>query len=340
MNREILIDALEDLDTGLIERYFEIKEKLKKKRIVTKSVMRWTVSAACMVLIACTVIPLAMRISQIPDPPVVETTVTGEEVTTDLPVWDPNKVYYEDYYGGFTGSRYAFDNWNGLFVASNLQNMLDSYYDKTRMYAINVFRHNDDSPMDNYVYEGKTYQDLVDEMKYPRGQFAVLDELLRIYGEILKYGKDVFTTTGIPEDDPLVSDAYKGMAFSAEMYDGIVARMNEYDPTTVSKYIVDGKFLREKAQADCDAFLAEANALSNKQKELLDSYYCRYKTADVAYFEDLGFITGEINGKLYIIVSYDQFLSLSKNADMSQFGFAALTREDYLDIYPNAIYPK
>ena len=28
MNREILIDALEDLDPGLIERYFEIKEKL------------------------------------------------------------------------------------------------------------------------------------------------------------------------------------------------------------------------------------------------------------------------------------------------------------------------
>ena len=29
MNREILIDALEDLDMGLIERYFEIKEKMR-----------------------------------------------------------------------------------------------------------------------------------------------------------------------------------------------------------------------------------------------------------------------------------------------------------------------
>ena len=62
MNREILIDALEGLDTGLIERYFEIKEKLRKRRAVTKSAMRWTVSAACIALIACTVIPLAMRI--------------------------------------------------------------------------------------------------------------------------------------------------------------------------------------------------------------------------------------------------------------------------------------
>lgn len=47
MNREILIDALEDLDRGLIERYFEIKEKLKKKRFARNSLFRWIAVAVC-----------------------------------------------------------------------------------------------------------------------------------------------------------------------------------------------------------------------------------------------------------------------------------------------------
>ena len=47
MNREILIDALEDLDRGLIERYFEIKEKLKKKRFERNSLFRWIAVAVC-----------------------------------------------------------------------------------------------------------------------------------------------------------------------------------------------------------------------------------------------------------------------------------------------------
>ena len=135
MNREILIDALEGLDTGLIERYFEIKEKLRKRRTVTKSAMRWTVSAACIALIACTVIPLAMRISQPPNPPVVETTPGSEETTppedatteapikVDPPVYDPSEAYYEDYFRELSGSRYYFENWNGLMVANNLQYM-------------------------------------------------------------------------------------------------------------------------------------------------------------------------------------------------------------------------
>lgn len=292
MNREILIDALEGLDTGLIERYFEIKEKLRKRRAVTKSAMRWTVSAACIALIACTVIPLAMRISQPPNPPVVETTPGSEETTppedvtteapikVDPPVYDPSEAYYERYYRENTGSRSWFDYWNGMFVSTVLKEMLDSYLDKSRMYAINVFRYNNEVPhnasnyviaVKDYVCEGKTYQDLQDEY----------DNLQKQYGA-----------------------------------------------------------LSEEDQEEKDALRAQMILLIDKKKELIESYFCRHEQADIAYFQGLGYITGEINGKLYIIITYDQFLILSKNPDMRQFGFTALTREDFLDIYPNAIYPK
>ena len=291
MNREILIDALEELDSGLIERYFEIKEKLIKRRAVTKSAMRWTVSAACIALIACTVIPLAMRISQPPDPPVVETppgseeTTPPEDVTTEAPikveppVYDPSEAYYEDYYRELSGSRYYFENWNGLMVANNLQYMLESYYqNKSRMYAINVFRHNDEilNLSDNrsfkdYSYQGKTYQDLNEEINL------------------------------------------------------LIKKVDD---------------LSEEMPEERDDLYSQINALYSKKKELIESYYCRYEPFDVTYFQGLGYITGEVNGKLYIIITYDQFLVLSNNSDMWQYGFAALPREDFLDIYPNAIYPK
>ena len=98
--------------------------------------------------------------------------------------------------------------------------------------------------------------------------------------------------------------------------------------------------MREENQEEKDALWAQMKLLNDKQKELIESYFCRHEQADIAYFQGLGYITGEINGKLYIIITYDQFLILSKNPDMRQFGFTALPREDFLDIYPNAIYPK
>ncbi|MBQ2242016.1 MAG: hypothetical protein II319_07745 [Clostridia bacterium] len=349
MNREILIDALEGLDTGLIERYFEIKEKLRKRRAVTKSAMRWTVSAACIALIACTVIPLAMRISQPPDPPVVETTPGSEETTppedvtteapikVDPPVFDPKNVIHQGHYDALSANAdLNYVDWNGIEISESLDYLLMLYNqiniaDKKHMFAINVFRRDERSFYENYLYEGKSYRQLCEQTTHPARQINVLRNLLE-YGEILKYGKDVIITTGVPQDEPIVE--IRGRRMMEKDYDRIVDLINYYDPLTLSRYIIDGVFLKDKAQEDYDTYCSVLNDFEDKVAEMRNAYFCRYKEKDVSTFEELGFITGEVNGKLYIIVSYDQLLSVSNSWKMIPFTFVPLPEDDFYEAYP------
>lgn len=350
MNREILIDAIANLDGGLIERYYEIKENLQKKKINRKIMMKWALSAACVALVAFTVIPLALRFADIPELPIDETTVGGEEVTTDPPedttieesiivdppVFDPENVIHQGHDNRLVGdSDLRYQDWNGIEISEDLYYLLmlyaqSNFADEKYMFAINVFRRDEMLFYDNYVYEGNSYKELSKQVGYSYRQIAVLQKLME-YGDILKYGKYVITTTGVPQDEPIVE--IRGRRMSEKDYDDVVAIINYYDPLTLSRYIVDGVFLKEKAEEDYDIYCSVCDDYENKVAEMRNAYFGRYKEKDVSTFEELGFITGEVNGKLYIIVSYDQLLSVSNSWKMIPFTFVPLPEDDFYDAY-------
>ncbi len=316
MNREILIDALEELDGGLIERYFETKEKLKKKRIGRKGFMRWSAVAACLVLCICAVIPIVMKYIK----PVV--------LPDNGQTFDAEDLVFEGYV--LVGSKYIYTDWNGLDTSSSLNFCLESNKKDTEaLYAINVFRRNGKRVHVDYIYNGKTYTEIVEEMSYPRSQGEILKELILMYGEILKYGKEVVTVEGIPEDDMLVIPSDRGLCWPEEYYDRIVTHINENDPETLSRYIVNGDFLSEKAQEDFEMLSAECREYEKALAEMLKAYFCSYEPEDVAFFEEIGCVTGERNGKLYIIVSQEEFAKLSENDVISKYSFTLLPMEDF-----------
>lgn len=327
MNREILIDALEELDSGLIERYFEIKEKLRRKRIVTKNIVRMTAVASCIAIILA-VVSLVLRFAVLP------------EFSDRLNIPIENIVFESDLSSELVGSQYEYTNWNGLDVSTSLKACLEYYQDNNeKLYVINVFRRGGMDWFTDYVYKGKTYTEYKQLTSYYGGRAVILEQLIENYGEILKYGREIITVSGIPQDDMLINPSDRGVCWSEELYDITLEYINEGFPDALSLYIVNGDFLSEKAQEDLDLLLAEYYAIEDIISEMREAYFCNHKAEDVALFENMGYITGKINGKLYIITSQEEFAKLGENIDASKYSFLMLSRDDFYAAYPVSDIP-
>ncbi len=87
----------------------------------------------------------------------------------------------------------------------------------------------------NYVYQGRTVGEYLNIWKNEEEVKAKLSELI-LKGEYLKYGEKICE-----------SDNSSGKKWTVEFYESTMERLGE---DFVSQYIVDGVFLKEKAEAD------------------------------------------------------------------------------------------
>ena len=92
----------------------------------------------------------------------------------------------------------------------------------------------------DFVYNGKTINEYREEWHYNSGLYEKYAQLFK-EGDSLKYGEALYTT----------GDA-NGMKWDKEWYE---LRVEFYGREFLAKYIVNGEFLREKAEADHEAFI-------------------------------------------------------------------------------------
>lgn len=359
MNENKLADALGMIGEDTLCGYFEYKKALSAdKRTKARKIFVRTAIAAAVFLSAFAMIPAMLGGNGEDTLPGTESTAdTGQNMLEDTDPFIPdettllendpvdpfsheNVLIVEDITSSSGSSPYSYTTWEGLDVSGLLEYGFELYKNQTEKYfVINVFRRNGDNFYSDYVYEGKTRKEWSDAALAVSHKASLVRDLINREGEILKYSKEVITVTGIPGDDPAIDDFNKGVRWAESLYDKTVAKYDECDPEMLSRYIVDGDFLSELAESDLVLLEAEYDELNNKLKEMREYYFQRHEEGDLALFELLGFTAGEINGKLYIFATYDQFCELSKAADMSQFSFTPLPRDDYLDAYPVSKLP-
>ena len=198
--------------------------------------------------------------------------------------------------------------WNGKNVSFRLNTALETD-DSEIVYAIYARPFIDD----NYTFEGKTlkdyYLDMANETNLPEKLLQLLKD-----GDSLKYGEELYTT-GAPNGEKWVESLYN-------------ERVNFYGKELLSKYIVDGNFLKEKLEED----IKVANNTTTAQE--------KYKKVKNNYLNDLAkSITGElqsevseINDGIIIYFKKDKFASFNpNNIDEWYFDLAKKGNEQYGD---------
>lgn len=312
MNDDILLEAISCLDTDLIEKHLKIREQLNKKAIEHKThvIKRTIMIAVCAVLVLtiCGCVPNS-DYGGLP--------VAREEIVCDIS-------------GG-----YSYLKWEGLDISTELELLLNSYSNNDKYFFVNAFRRNGKNFFIDFAYEGKTLKQYSDEQFVIGQQIDRLLQLIEHYGEILKYDKSILTTTGIPANDPYIKYE-SGVVWTEGIYNRWIEYFNEIDPETLSRYIVNGDFLADAAQRDYDEFIAKWAAMTDKQTEAAKAFFEQHEAADMALFNNAGVISGEINGKLYIIATREQLAGLNEIADISAFSFRILPRDDLYAAYPDS----
>lgn len=134
-----------------------------------------------------------------------------------------------------------------------------------------------------FVYKGKTVKEYSAQLNY---YYYDLDSkyynLILEDGELLEMGRDRYLTKD-PNGNPWPDIC--GEPFTKQTYDNYV----KYYGDMLTKYIVDGKFLKEKAQADWDALKKKIEETNNLYEEACDASEKHTATQIKEKLEQMGY---------------------------------------------------
>ncbi len=257
---------------------------------------------------------------------------------------------------GFPGAAIAFYgifNRNGIYIADELLHIINNIDLNNISYdtyiAVNVYRHASDiaignpaEPLDTayFTSNGKTHAEYQTEMYESQARIRRLTSLIEEGGEVLKYGKEVLTTTGIPKDDTAISSKVEREVLSAERYEEAIAYYNEDDPNFLDTYIVDGVFLEEQARIDKRALTTTPDILYSKMNKIHDALYSTHIDGDLEALLSTGVVAGECNGKLYVVATLNELFALDEKTDTSHFTFQCMSNEDFRAAFPVDFLPE
>ena len=152
-----------------------------------------------------------------------------------------------------------FDSFNGKVITRALSEAFNKYDDDS-VFAVSVFYIPYEEYIDDdFVYNGKTFGQYHAEFIEKVSDNMVL-LYLRNNGECLKYGEAVYQTGMLD---------ISGYEWTKEKYDEAVEMIGE---EYLSKYIVDGEFLKDKLQRDIDIGIEESHALYQPLEQAINAY--------------------------------------------------------------------
>lgn len=284
-----------EMVNSLLERreHYEAEQK-KKRTIITRTVT----SMCCFCLVALLGFGVWQSGLFNTTPPVIldgdqsslqgtdnsnETKPNNSETPSVMPdapiIWGESNGEVQDM---------GFCRWNGKMITLPLNSVLTDEKNKNCLIAIGVGFELDTE----FVYNGKTiseYEAAVDDAKLLIDR---LGELLKA-GDELKYGEALYKT-GTPN----------GKKWAKQLYDETVERIGK---DVLSKYIVDGEFLKDNLEADIATYHADTSR--NVWNEAIEAYY-KFIAMETAKELKERNINCEVKKGLIVYVTVDEFSSL------------------------------
>ena len=208
----------------------------------------------------------------------------------------------------------AIVEWNGKQVVLSLLTALQNAPQNSKV-AIMARPHIDD----DFVYNGKTLAEYYKEAENERNFPDKLWQLIKV-GESLKYGETLYQT-GTPD----------GEKWAQSLYEETIEFFGE---DLLSKYIVDGVFLKEKVEADIDAAQSEKTA-QNAYELACCKYFEQTINATAKQIDPQAIDYDIIDDADFLIIfaSENEFAALSFDGiENWYFSFAV---EDYNDSISN-----
>ncbi len=234
-----------------------------------------------------------------------------QESTPPADVEDPPYTDDEDILSG--DDDYANMDWSGKKVMSSLYEVLENS-DPAEMLSIYAGYQGYDP---QFVYEGKTLEAYSKEAEAEGDYKERMAQLFKL-GDELKYGEALYLE-GTPE----------GIKWYKNLYDGTVAYLGE---DLLSKYIVDGEFLREQLEYDME------QTCENKAERALEKAYRAYEqfVLEDAWhqLESQGIQALVLGGELLLQVTVEQFRTLELSG-LVDWRFGAGTQEEDFVVVPS-----
>lgn len=157
---------------------------------------------------------------------------SGADVGSDEVILDDRPVIWGNSVG--SSEDYGICEWHGKSVSIRLYDELEKN-DENVLFAVSPTNFNIDN---DFVYSGKTLSQYAADREDEYLAFNKLGMLLKD-GDSLKYGELLYKG-GAPNGEKWAESFYH-------------ERVEMYGEDFLSKYIVDGEFLKDKVQADLDA---------------------------------------------------------------------------------------
>lgn len=169
---------------------------------------------------------------------------------SNVNVEDAEKAYQTKGAGEVTHYDQYTGRWHGKNITFELYEALQNPERETIPVKVCI----NSIGIDEFVYQGRTIQEYTIDLVC-NDDIAKMEELLE-QGDIIKYGEDAYTT-GTPD----------GTVWTQSYYD---FRVEFYGDELLSKYIVDGEFLKEQLQYDLKELKAHYQSILD---EAIDAFY-------------------------------------------------------------------
>ena len=289
MNGEILLDAVSNIDSEIIENYYKYKNalpKLRKHRLYKYLAM---VASFCIILSSVLVISRFWKNNPY-----------------DLPV-DVDEIIWYKGNGSISDSDATVSEWNGLYVTSELKEALNKA-EGSRHLALIVRKH-DDSLMKEYVYNGRKYSEYEAERDALYLTSTKLKAILR-EGDLLKYGELLYTD-GIPG----------GEIWAKSYYD---ERVSAYGEEFLNKYIVNGEFLKDDVEKDLAQNELDTEAIYDVMEQAMLAYTAQNAEEMLESFLEKDYFARCKSGNLFLFITKDELANLNvENKEMYEFSLAS-----------------
>lgn len=235
----------DEMVNSLLERreLYAVTQKKKKKVLVS------TIASFCVVAVVGVAV---WKMPSVTEQPPVAPDDQQNSTTQTTPITKPTyNILWKEAEEDMSTGEIAVDTQMGKTIEWGLKKALENLPQNTKV-AVAAYPYMTDP---NFVWNGKSLKEYSDAFDAERSMLNKLGSLAKM-GNMLKYGEALLT--GTPD----------GEKWSKELYEETIAY---YGEELISKYIVNGEFLKDQLEADIEIMSGEGSA------------YYAYESACAAY---------------------------------------------------------
>lgn len=233
----------------MVNRLLERREQYAAAQKKKKKVLVSTIASFCVVAVVGVAV---WKMPSVTEQPPVAPDDQQNSTTQTTPITKPTyNILWKEAEEDMSTGEIAVDTQMGKTIEWGLKKTLENLPQNTKV-AVAAYPYMTDP---NFVWNGKSLKEYSDAFDAERSMLNKLGSLAKM-GNMLKYGEALLT--GTPD----------GEKWSKELYEETIAY---YGEELLSKYIVNGEFLKDQLEADIEIMSGEGSA------------YYAYESACAAY---------------------------------------------------------